>query len=65
MKYSIGDILIDENGYQGVVCVKWNNGDLSNLENDAAHPNLILVNPDDTWRSVRELKVARQRLEDD
>ena len=43
MKYSIGDMLIDEDGYQGLVCVKWNDGDLSSFENDAAHPNPKVV----------------------
>lgn len=44
MKYEIGDVLTDESGhYQGVVCIKWNDGDLCTIENDAAHPNPRLV----------------------
>ena len=48
MKHNIGDVLIDEDGCRGIVYVKWDNGDLSSFENDAAHPNPILVNLDDT-----------------
>lgn len=39
MKYSIGDMVEDEDGNQGVVVISWNDGDICFLENDAAHPN--------------------------
>ena len=37
--YHIGDYLKDEDGSIGVVCIRWNDGDLCSIENDAAHPN--------------------------
>jgi len=43
MKYQIGDILADEDGNSGIVCIKWDDGDICELENDAAHPNPIVV----------------------
>ncbi|MFH1952530.1 MAG: hypothetical protein ABIL06_13035 [Pseudomonadota bacterium] len=43
MKYSIGNIVIDEDGNSGVVIIKWNDGDECMLENDAAHPNPNIV----------------------
>ena len=39
MKYSIGDKLVDEDGNYGVVVIRWNDGDICEYENDAAHPN--------------------------
>lgn len=39
MKYNIGDLVKDEDGNKGIVVIKWNDGDLCALENDAAHPN--------------------------
>lgn len=38
MKYNIGSILTDKDGNQGVVYIKWNDGDLCRMENDSAHP---------------------------
>jgi len=38
-KYRIGDIVVDEDGNTGIVIIKWNDGDLCAIENDAAHPN--------------------------
>ena len=43
MKYKIGDLVADEYGNSGIVCIKWDDGDLCELENDAAHPNPIIV----------------------
>ena len=37
--YHIGHLLIDEDGNEGIVVIKWNDGDLCAFENDAAHPN--------------------------
>lgn len=39
MKYEIGDLVEDEDGNSGIVVIKWDDGDLCALENDAAHPN--------------------------
>jgi len=39
MKYSIGDLVVDEDGNRGIVVIRWNDGDICELENDAAHPN--------------------------
>ena len=38
-KYALGDLVIDENGYHGVVGIQWNDGDFSASENDSVHPN--------------------------
>ena len=38
MKYNIGDKVKDSDGNLGVVCIKWNDGDICTIENDAAHP---------------------------
>lgn len=43
MKYNIGDILADDEGNSGIVCIKWDDGDICTIENDAAHPNPIIV----------------------
>ena len=37
--YSIGDKVIDEDGCKGIVCIRYEDGDLCFWENDAAHPN--------------------------
>ena len=39
MKYQIGDLVRDEDGNLGIVVIKYNDGDMCALENDAAHPN--------------------------
>jgi len=43
MKYDIGDLVADEDGNRGTVVIRWNDGDLCWLENDAAHPNPKIV----------------------
>lgn len=43
MKYQIGDLVADEDGNSGIVVIKWDDGDLCSLENDAAHPNPTIV----------------------
>ena len=43
MKYSIGDLLKDEDGKNGVVVIQWDDGDICSLENDAAHPGPVIV----------------------
>jgi len=43
MKYKIGDLVADEDGNSGIVVIKWDDGDLCSLENDAAHPNPEIV----------------------
>jgi hypothetical protein len=43
MKWNIGDIIQDEDGNTGIVCIKWNDGDLCTIENDAAHPHPALT----------------------
>lgn len=42
-KYNIGDILADDDGNSGVVVIKWDDGDICDVENDAAHPDPIIV----------------------
>jgi len=41
--YKIGDIVKDEDGNKGIVVIRWNDGDLVDYENDAAHPNPIKI----------------------
>jgi len=43
MKYNIGDLVADEDGNSGIVVIKWDDGDLCALENDAAHPGPVIV----------------------
>lgn len=43
MKYKIGDLVADEDGNSGIVCIKWDDGDICFVENDAAHPNPIIA----------------------
>ena len=43
MKYEIGDLVEDEDGNKGVVVIHYNDGDICFLENDAAHPNPVIV----------------------
>ena len=43
MKYKIGDLLIDSDGCIGVVCIKYDDGDICSIENDAAHPNPKII----------------------
>ena len=38
-KYRIGDYVADEDGNEGVVVIRWNDGDICWIENDSAHPN--------------------------
>lgn len=39
MHYNIGDRVIDEDGCRGFVVILWDDGDICEIENDAAHPN--------------------------
>ena len=43
MEYRIGDIVQDEDGNEGIVIIKWADGDLCAIENDAAHPNPVWI----------------------
>jgi len=42
-KYQIGDRMIDEDGCKGRVVIYYEDGDICSIENDAAHPNPIVV----------------------
>jgi hypothetical protein len=37
--FQIGDKVRDEDGNKGIVVIRWNDGDICEYENDAAHPN--------------------------
>jgi hypothetical protein len=37
--YHIGDRVKDEDGNEGIVVIMYNDGDICEYENDAAHPN--------------------------
>ena len=41
MKYKIGDLVADDDGNTGVVVIKWDDGDICDIENDTAHPTGI------------------------
>ena len=43
MKYEIGDLLADDDSNSGMVVIRWDDGDICEIENDAAHPNPIIV----------------------
>jgi hypothetical protein len=43
MKYKIGDLVADEDGNSGIVVIQWDDGDICELENDAAHPGPVIV----------------------
>jgi hypothetical protein len=43
MKYNIGDLVKDEDGCEGIVCIKYEDGDICAIENDAAHSNPVVV----------------------
>ena len=43
MKFEIGQQVIDEDGCTGYVCIRYNDGDICFFENDAAHPNPVVV----------------------
>jgi hypothetical protein len=42
-KWNIGDQVVDEDGNRGIVVIRWNDGDICEYENDAAHPNPTLA----------------------
>ena len=41
--WRIGAHVVDEDGNHGIVVIRWNDGDICSIENDAAHPNPQLV----------------------
>lgn len=41
--WQIGAQVVDEDGNRGIVVIRWNDGDICSIENDAAHPNPKLV----------------------
>ena len=43
MKYNIGDTVESEDGCIGIVCIQWGDGDICTIENDAAHPNPVVI----------------------
>jgi len=63
MKYSIGDLVTDEDGNSGIVVIKWDDGDICALENDTAHPSPIIVGHSDG--ETDEEKKFRHYLESD
>ena len=40
MPYEIGELVLDENGESGIVIIKWDNGDISENEDDETHPGI-------------------------
>jgi hypothetical protein len=43
MEYNIGDLVADSDGNSGIVVIKWDGGDICETENDAAHPDPVVV----------------------
>ena len=43
MKYNIGDIVADEDGCSGTVVIQWDDGDICETEETAAHLNPMIV----------------------
>lgn len=43
MKWNIGDQVIDEDGIKGIVVILYDDGDICEYENDAAHPTPTLL----------------------
>lgn len=67
MKYEIGDILQDENGHTGIVCIDWNDGNdenLSYMENDVAHSSHGIIGhwPKDSIVEASERERRLQKL---
>lgn len=56
MEYQIGDLVADEDGNSGMVVIKWDDGDICAIENDAAHPNPIIVGH---WSPNKAVKPTR------
>ncbi len=67
MKYSIGDKVIDEDGNEGVVGIRYgiryNDGDFVFWPggNDAAHPNPKVVEPEKPWPGLDDILEMRGR----
>lgn len=59
MKYEIGDLVRSEDKNEGIVCIKWNDGDICALENDAAHPNPVVVGH---WPLRNEPEIDKDRI---
>ena len=64
----IGDIVQDEDGCVGIVLIKYADGDLCPIENDAGHPNPKKVDKDTIIRFAgnesfrRMVKAVRERV---
>lgn len=43
MKFEIGDQVVDEDGCKGRVVIYYDDGDICEHENDAAHPNPKII----------------------
>jgi len=58
MKFKIGSIVADEEGNSGKVVIKWDDGDICDFENDAAHPNPIIVGHGETYDDSKALQTC-------
>jgi len=58
MSFEIGDIVVDEDGYEGIVGIKYNDGDFVTLPggNCAAHPNPTVFPTPEECRELRGKK---------
>ena len=41
--HHVGDKLRDDDGNSGTVVIQWNDGDIVAFEDDAAHPNPVII----------------------
>lgn len=53
MKFNIGDKVIDDDGCKGIVCIRYDDGDLCFWENDAAHPNPVVIGVSDPPHRIK------------
>lgn len=51
MKYNIGDVVADEDGNSGIVVIRWDDGDICEIEETAAHLNPVVVVAGDQGRN--------------
>lgn len=55
MKYNIGDILADEDGNAGTVVIQWDDGDICETEETAAHLKPVVIIAGDTREKRHEI----------
>lgn len=60
-RWDIGDTVVDEDGCTGIVCIRYIDGDICTIENDAAHPSpLWMPGKSVKFTELRKLKLMRR-----